>query len=210
MHVTSESFDADRPMPARLAFARPHPDTHVTLSDNRNPHLRWDDVPDGTRSFVLICVDPDAPTVPDDVNREGRTVPADLPRGDFHHWVMVDIPAEVREIAEGACSDGVVPGGRSDPPGPAGARQGSNDYGGWFAGDPDMAGDYRGYDGPGPPWNDERPHRYRFRVLATDLDRCPVEAPFGAAEVLAAVEGHVLTEAVITGVYTLNPAVSLP
>jgi len=210
MHLISESFDHGRPMPARLAFARPDAATRVTLSDNRNPHLRWDDVPVGTRSFVIICVDPDAPTVADDVNQDGRTVPADLPRGDFHHWVLVDVPAECREIVEGACSDAVTPGGKADPPGPAGSRQGSNDYGGWFAGDPDMAGDYRGYDGPGPPWNDERPHRYHFRVFATDLDHSPVEAPFGAAEACAAIEGHVLAGAELTGLYTLNPAVSIP
>ena len=59
MHITSHSFKPDAPIPEQFAFARPHPETHVTLSDNRNPHLAWSDLPDGCRSLVLICVDED-------------------------------------------------------------------------------------------------------------------------------------------------------
>ena len=57
------------------------------------------------------------------------------------HWAMADIPATCATIAAGSCSDGVVAHGKPAPPGPAGARQGLNDYTGWFAGDADMAGD---------------------------------------------------------------------
>ncbi len=73
---------------------------------------------------------------------------------------MADIPATVQEIAAGSCSDGFVVKGKPAPAGPAGSRQGLNDFTGWFAGNPDMAGDYLGYDGPYPPFNDERMHRY--------------------------------------------------
>jgi len=120
---------------------------------------------------------------------------------------FADIPASCTEIAAGSCSDGVTPGGKREPGGPAGARQGLNDYGSWFAGDADMGGDYYGYDGPAPPWNDERVHRYHFQLYATDLERCPVDGDFTTAEVLAAIAGHVLGEASLTGTYTLNPAV---
>ncbi len=71
-------------------------------------------------SFALLCVDPDAATKPDDVNQDGRTVPADLPRADFAHWAMVDIPSNVTEIGEGARSQGVSPRGKSDLIGPEG------------------------------------------------------------------------------------------
>ncbi len=212
MKITSDSFANDAPIPEQYAFARPDPATKVTLSRNRNPHLAWEAVPAGTRSLALICVDPDAPTVADDVNQEGRFVARDLPRGDFHHWVMVDIPPNCTVIGEGECSDGVTPRGKTSPSNPAGApnaRQGVTDYTGWFAGDPDMEGTYLGYDGPAPPWNDERVHHYRFRLYALDLDRCPVEGGFTAADVYKAIEGHVLEEAVITGTYTLNPAVAM-
>ena len=70
-----------------------------------------------------------------------------------------------------------------------------------------MGGDYFGYDGPCPPWNDSIVHRYRFTLYALDLSRCPVEGRFNRTEVLAAIEGHVLAEASITGTYSLNPAV---
>ena len=205
MQLSSQSFEDGRAIPEEFAFARPDPENHATLSGNRSPHLAWSGAPGGTRSFVVACVDPDAPTVADDVNQEGRSVPEDLPRADFHHWVMVDVPPSCTELAAGACSDGVVPGGKQDPPGPAGARQGRNDYTGWFAGDPDMGGDYFGYDGPAPPWNDERVHRYRFTVYALDLERCPVEGVFTNADVDAAIEGHVLAQASLTGTYTQNP-----
>jgi phosphatidylethanolamine-binding protein (PEBP) family uncharacterized protein len=97
--------------------------------------------------------------------------------------------------------------GKRTPVGPAGARQGLNDYTSWFAGDAEMGGEYFGYDGPCPPWNDELLHHYHFILYATDLDRCPVDGAFTAAEVRAAIAGHVLAEAKLTGTYSLNPAV---
>jgi hypothetical protein len=74
-----------------------------------------------------------------------------------------------------------------------------------MASDPEMAGDYFGYDGPCPPWNDERVHRYQFTLYATDLARCPVPERFTAADVRAAIAGHVLEQVTLTGTYTLNP-----
>jgi hypothetical protein len=152
-------------------------------------------------------VDTDVPTRADDVNKPGRVVPASLPRTDFHHWVMVDIPPTVQEIGAGACSDGIVARGKRTPGGPAGARQGLNDYTSWFGGDADMGGEYFGYDGPCPPWNDELLHHYHFVLYATDLARCPVDGAFSAAEVRKAIDGHLLAEAKLTGTYSLNPAV---
>lgn len=209
MQLTSDCLADNAVIPQRCAFGIIDPASHVRLSDNRNPSLAWRDVPDGTKTFVLLCLDPDVPSRPDDVNQEGRTVPADLPRVDFSHWVMVDIPANVREIAEGACSDSISAGGKTDPKGPSGSRQGRNDYTAWFEGDPDMAGIYLGYDGPCPPWNDSIVHRYQFTVYATDLERCPVEGAFSAQDVLNAIEGHILDQATLTGRYSLNPDVKL-
>lgn len=205
MQLTIQDLADGQPIDPRFAFGLPDPDSHVTFGANRNPRVAWSDVPPGTRSLVLVCVDVDVPTRPDDVNQEGREVPADLPRTDFYHWLMVDIPPSVSDIDEGSCSDGVTPRGKREPAGPPGSRQGRNDYTGWFAGDEAMAGSYLGYDGPCPPWNDAIVHRYRFTLYATDLDRCPVEGAFTGTEVLEAIAGHVLAEATITGTYTLNP-----
>jgi len=204
MILTSNSFPDGGPIPAEFAFGRRGDQGEpCILSNNRNPQLSWRDAPAGTRSFALLCVDPDVPSRGDDVNQPGRTVPADLPRVDFAHWLMVDIPASVSEIAAGSCSDGITPRGKRHPPGPAGSRQGVNDYTGWFAGDADMAGDYTGYDGPCPPWNDSIPHRYFFRLYALNVERLELPQRFMLADLRAALAGHVLAEAAIHGVYSL-------
>lgn len=205
MELTIEGIEDDAPIPETFCFGIQDPDSHMTLGPNRNPAMRWSGVPEGTRSLVILCVDPDVPSEADDVNQEGKTVSADLPRVPFYHWVMVDIDPELAQIAEGSCSDGVVPKGKRNPDGPRGSRQGMNDFTGFLAGDPDMGGDYFGYDGPAPPWNDELVHRYRFRLIATSLPRVPVEGEFRGPDVEEAIKGHVLAEASITGRYTLNP-----
>ena len=70
-----------------------------------------------------------------------------------------------------------------------------------------MGGEYLGYDGPCPPWNDEIVHHYHFKLYAIDLEKCPVGERFTAAEVLAAIAGHVIAESEIMGTYSLNPEV---
>ncbi len=210
MHLTVTGIEDGSAIPERFAFGVPDAESHVRLGENLNPALSWRELPAGTRSLVLICVDTDVPTRPDDVNQEGRTVPASLPRTRFYHWVMVDIPPSLEGIAEGECSRGVTPRGKQSIEGPGGARQGRNDYTAWFDGDPDMGGVYLGYDGPCPPWNDSIPHHYHFVLYATDLDRCPVQGAFTGGEVETALTGHVLARAELTGVYALNPAVDLP
>jgi len=205
MKLWSDSFNNGERIPARYAFGKPNPETHVELSDNINPHVAWSDVPDGTGSLVLICHDSDVPTTPDNVNKEGMTVPATLKRADFYHWVLVDIAKNVSSIKEGDFCKGVTPKGKNGPDGPQGTRQGINNYQQWFEGDADMAGDYFGYDGPCPPWNDEIIHHYHFTLYALDVDRCPIEGEFCGDDVLKAIEGHVLDKASIVGTYAIYP-----
>ena len=207
MIITSSGFSNNGRIPAEFAFCAPDPKTHVTLSKNRNPQLAWCGAPAGTKSFALVCHDPNVPSIPDDVNEEGRTIPATLPRIDFYHWVLVDLPAHAALINAGEFSDGVTPRGKKGPDGPRGMRQGINDYTMWFASDNDMSGNYFGYDGPCPPWNDTIPHHYVFTLYALDFDKCPVSGTFKAPDVLAAIRGHVLAQAAIIGVYSLNPSV---
>lgn len=208
MQIRSDDFSQGEPIPASFAFGRSGPNGEpCVLSDNLNPHLAWTGVPDRTASFVLMCIDTDVPTVGDDVNQAGREVPAELPRAEFTHWLMVDIPVDCRELSAGSCSDGVVAHGKQSPFGPPGARQGLNDYTGWFAGDADMGGDYFGYDGPCPPWNDALLHHYHFRLYALSVATLDLPDRFALADVRAAIAGHVLAEATLTGTYTLNPRV---
>lgn len=207
MRFTSPVLHDQQPIPADYAFGVFDPDQHVTLGANRNPPLEWSDLPPGTRSLVLICYDRDVPTRADDVNQEDRVVPADLPRTDFFHWILVDLPPAPARILAGEFSDGVTAGGKAGPDGPRGARQGINNYREWFAGDPAMAGDYFGYDGPCPPWNDSIVHHYTFTLYALDVARCPIEGKFTGTEVLAAITDHILDQASFTCTYSLNPAV---
>jgi len=207
MKLTSKSLTDGARIAGEFAFCIPAPEGHVQLSKNLNPQLSWSDVPAGTRSFALICHDPDVPSSGEDVNQEGRSVPASLPRVDFFHWVLVDLPADLREIAQASFCSGVTPGGKAGPEAALGTRQGVNNYTEWFEGDESMRGDYYGYDGPCPPWNDELMHRYVFTLFALDVERCPVEGRFTGPEVRAAITGHVLAQASLTGTYTLNPAV---
>ena len=207
MKLWSNSFADAARIPGEFAFCVIDPKSHVAMSANRNPHLAWSDVPAGTRSFALICHDGDVPSRGDDVNQEGRSVPASLPRVDFFHWVLVELAADCREIAAGSHANGITPRGKPAAAAPAG-RHGINDYTGWFAGDKDMAGDYYGYDGPCPPWNDTILHHYVFTLHALGVPRCAVEGRFGGADARKAIAGHVLAQAAITGIYTLNPALA--
>jgi Raf kinase inhibitor-like YbhB/YbcL family protein len=123
---------------------------------------------------------------------------------------MVDIPPQITEIKAGACSNGIVAGGKKELGGPEGSRQGVNDYTGWFAGDADMKGTYKGYDGPCPPWNDEIVHHYHFTVYALSCARAPVDGDFTGKQVLEAIRPHILGQATLTGTYSNNPRFNQP
>ena len=195
MRLSSKTFLPDGMIPQRCAFGIPDIKDHLKLGENKNPQLYWTDVPVEAKSLVLLCIDPDVPSSMDDFNQEGRTIDIKLPRINFFHWVMVDILPQEGSIGEGEYSNGITPGGKDGSTGTHQSRQGINDYTGWFASDPDMAGDYYGYDGPCPPFNDSIVHHYRFTTYALDVDRVAVDGKFTAGDVLAAIDGHVLGEA---------------
>lgn len=207
MQLKSTSFADNGRIPEHCAFGIPDPVDHMKLGANRNPQLSWSGVPEAAQSLVLLCIDPDVPSSAENFNQEGKTIAGDLPRVDFTHWAMIDIAPTDGSISEGECSDGVTVGGKKSSPGPENSRQGINDYTSFMAGDADMEGDYFGYDGPCPPWNDERLHHYHFVLYAIDLVACPVQDRFTGPDVKRAIRSHILAEARLVGTYSLNPEV---
>jgi Raf kinase inhibitor-like YbhB/YbcL family protein len=130
---------------------------------NTSPHLTWSGAPAGTKSFAVTCYDPDAPT-----------------GSGFWHWVVVNIPANVTELALGAGSKGGAL--------PHGALQTRTDYGA------------PGYGGPCPPQGDH-PHRYLFTVFAVGDERLDVKADTSAAVVGFNLHFKTLAKAAIMGLY---------
>lgn len=131
---------------------------------NRSPHLRWSGAPEGTKSFAVTCYDPDAPT-----------------GSGFWHWVMVNIPASVGELALDA---GNPKGGKL----PSGALLTRTDYG------------TAAYGGPCPPKGDH-PHRYIFTVHAVGVDKLDATADTSAAVIGFQLHFKALAKATIMGLY---------
>lgn len=194
-------------IPEEFAFGVRTEDTPFTFGANISPAINWSNGPDGTKSYAIIMHDRSVPTVFDDANQEGKVIPADLARMDFMHWILIDIPATTNSLSKGAESDAVVPKGKTTGPAEHGVR-GANDFGMFMAGNPDMAGNYGGYDGPAPPWNDELMHEYVFTVFALDTESLGLNGVFSGGDARAAMEGHVLASGTISGLYTLNPALA--
>jgi Raf kinase inhibitor-like YbhB/YbcL family protein len=205
LRVTVDATANGKALPGQYAFCVPAAQGHVSLGANRNPKLSWSGAPKGTKSFAVIVVDPDVPSVPTDVNKEGKKIARSLKRVPFYHWVLIDIPASVHAIDEGADSDKVTPHGKPPGAGPVGLR-GINDYTKWFASDEKMKGDYGGYDGPCPPWNDTIVHHYHFKVYALDVPSLKLSGSFDGPKAVKAMKGHILARGQSVGTYVLNPA----
>jgi hypothetical protein len=202
--LTSTSITDGEAIGSAFALAEPADEGHVTFAGNNNPHLAWEGVPDSARSFAVECIDVDAPSVGDDVNQEGREVPADLERGDFTHWLLANLPSDLRVIEQGTHSAGVTPRGKEADASPVGVH-GENDYTMWFIGDPDLEGDWNGYDGCAPPWNDSIAHRYTFTVYALDTEALNLEPGFTRDELTSEMKDHIVDSASIMGTYATNP-----
>jgi len=195
LDVTVDGLRPDRVILEVYAYCVPAKKGHATTGPNRSPEIAWSKGPSGTRSYVLIVVDPDVPVVLTNANREDVTIPASMKRQPFYHWLLVDIPPSITTLPEDA-------GSKDASPKPAGPSKfglhGLNDF-----------GDGRGaYDGPCPPWNDAVVHHYHFEVYALGVAHLSLPSGFMGPDVVKAIQGHVLARGEIVGLYALNPAVA--
>lgn len=149
MQLTSSAFQDGDPIPRRFTGD----------GDNISPPLSWTAPPKGTKSFVLLCEDPDAPG------------------GTWHHWAIFDIPGDRRRLAESFPRRDLE-----------GLHQAQNDF------------HRAGYDGPCPP-RGHGAHHYHFRLIALSVDHLELRGRPSCADVAAAVDGHTLAVAELTGTY---------
>jgi hypothetical protein len=198
LKVSVDAIQNNGPIPAEYAFCVPSPRGHTTAGANKNPEITWSKGPAATKSYAIVVVDTDVPSVFDDADKEGKVIKESLPRQDFYHMVLVDIPASQNRLAMGADSSGITPKGKKPGATPYGLR-GVNDY------TEDTAGTFGGYDGPCPPWNDERLHHYHFIVYAIDVPSLGLSGNFTGKDAQAATAKHTLAKGEVVGTYTQNP-----
>jgi len=150
MRVTSTAFSQDGTIPKQ----------YTGEGKDLSPPLAWSGAPANVQSFALICDDPDAPR-----------------KDPWVHWVLVNVPGDVKELAEGASRSAELP---------AGAREGKNDFG------------KIGYGGPMPPPG--KPHRYYFKLYALDT-MLDLKEGSTKQQVESAIAGHILAEGQLIGKY---------
>jgi len=144
--LQSQSFPPNADIPTKF----------TCKGQNVSPALSWNEPPSGTADFALIVRDPDAPN------------------GDFTHWLVYQIPAATRQLAEGASGAMGLP---------KGALEGRNDF------------SKIGYGGPCPPPG--KPHRYVFTVYALN-NRLSLPAGASREQLEKAMQGHVIGQAGLT------------
>ncbi len=131
------------------------PQKYSGQGDDVSPQLSWSDVPEKTKSFAIICDDPDAPI------------------GDWVHWIVYDIPADVTTLAEAVIL-------------PPAIKQGKNDFGN------------QNYGGPMPPPG--KPHRYFFKIFALDT-QLNLPAGLTKKDLLTEMQEHIIAKDEIIGLY---------
>jgi len=186
--VSSKSIENGKPIAEKFAFCAPDGAGKTKNSSNISPEISWSGAPAGIKSFAIVVVDQDVPAKFDDANKDGKTIAADFPRQNFYHWVQVDIPANVTKIAESE--------GKKFTSGVALI----NNFASFMKDKP--ATDFKGYDGPCPPWNDARIHNYHFGIYALDVAKLDVKPTDDASKTAAEIEKHAIAKGELVGTFS--------
>ena len=155
-------------VPDAYALCRHASAGHTAPGGNLSPPVQWSPGPSGTRSYAIILKDLDAPVHAAHANQEGQDIAAAAPRRDFYHWLLADIPPSVTALSAGQSL----------------GQPGRSNY----------RGTKPGYQGPCPPWNDQRVHHYLLRVYAVDTPHLNLPDRFTGKQLETALDGHVLAE----------------
>ncbi len=199
--VSVEGLAPDGQLPASAAYCAPPgtPDRDHDIS----PAVSWSPGPKGTESYALIMTDLDVPKDLGLINKPGVTIAAAEPRVPFIHWVLIDIPAAITHLDKGAEGDMFSPAGKPLGPTVHGVR-GANVYSHFYPDDSPLAGPRGGFDGPCPPRNDPKPHRYVTYVYALDIRSLGLNGVFFGEAALEKMKGHILAEGEATAFYGGN------
>ncbi|OFX16913.1 MAG: phosphatidylethanolamine-binding protein [Armatimonadetes bacterium RBG_16_58_9] len=146
--VTSSAFSEGQMIPPK----------YTCDGANVSPPLAWDGIPTNALTIALISDDPDAPA---------KT---------WVHWVLYNLPANVKELPENVKPEKKLANG---------ALQGTNDSG------------KIGYSGPCPP---SGTHRYYFKIYALDK-RLDLQPGATKPQLLEAMTSHILAEGQLMGKY---------
>jgi Raf kinase inhibitor-like YbhB/YbcL family protein len=146
--ITSTAFGEGEAIPVQ----------YTCEGEDTSPPLSWSGAPAATKAYVLIVDDPDAPI------------------GTWTHWVVINIPADVQELAASTTADSL----------PTGALAGKN------------SGKSEGYHGPCPPPGPA--HRYRFTLYALDAP-LPITKAVSRKDVDSAMSDHILAQSTLTGTF---------
>lgn len=153
MRIQTDAFQDKEKIPVRYCMPG-------AGGENVSIPVQWSDVPSGTKSFALSIIDPHPVA------------------NNWIHWLLIDIPAEVRSLPENASGKNM----------PSGAKELRNSFG------------QIGYGGPQPPKGTGE-HPYVVTVYALDVESLDIAQDVSLGKFQEAIEGHVLDKAEITGVY---------
>jgi hypothetical protein len=207
LKVSVDSLKNGGVVPNKYRFCVPAEQGHAAPGANISPGISWSNGPAGTKSYVITLTDIDnVAEQREKQNKEGMTVSSSVARRTVFHWVLVDIPANVTSLPEGAESEGRVPHGKPQTPAKVGVR-GLNAFTDFMAANEQMKGQWFGYDGPCPAWNDELAHRNVFTVYALSVASLNLSGAFDGSAAVAAIEGKVLAKGELIGISSTNPDV---